>query len=124
MSFAQIQKRLGPKAKSLLSHVCKTVPKDRLHIPGPDWVDRIFSPSDRNIPVLRSLQALFSHGRLANTGYLSILPVDQGIEHTAGASFAANPAYFDPENRVSTSSGFWGERGRARASKLEIHIPF
>jgi class I fructose-bisphosphate aldolase len=100
MSLARIQKLLGPKAKNLLSHVCKTVPKDRLHIPGSDWVDRIFAPSDRNIQVLRSLQTLFGHGRLAHTGYLSILPVDQGIEHSAGASFAANPEYFDPENII------------------------
>jgi fructose-bisphosphate aldolase, class I len=100
MSLVQIQKLLGSKAKTLLSHVCKTVPKDRLHIPGSDWVDRIFAPSDRNIQVLRSLQALFGHGRLAHTGYLSILPVDQGIEHSAGASFAANFEYFDPENII------------------------
>jgi class I fructose-bisphosphate aldolase len=100
MSLVQIQKLLGSKAKTLLSHVCKTLPKDRLHIPGSDWVDRIFAPSDRNIQVLRSLQALFGHGRLAHTGYLSILPVDQGIEHSAGASFAANFEYFDPENII------------------------
>lgn len=100
MSVAQIEKWLGPKAKDLLGHVCKTVPKEKLHIPSSDWVDRIFAPSDRNIRVLRNLQALFGHGRLAGTGYLSILPVDQGIEHTAGASFAKNPDYFDPENIV------------------------
>ncbi|HUD01468.1 MAG TPA: class I fructose-bisphosphate aldolase [Rhabdochlamydiaceae bacterium] len=100
MSYTKIQKLLGRKAKSLLSHVCKTVPKDRLHLPGPDWVDRIFAQSDRNIRVLRSLQSLYNHGRLAHTGYLSILPVDQGIEHSAGASFAPNPHYFDPENIV------------------------
>lgn len=95
-----IEKILGDKAKGLLTHVCKTVPKEQLHLPGPDWVDRIFAPSDRNIRVLRNFQTMLSHGRLANTGYLSILPVDQGIEHTAGASFAPNPAYFDPENIV------------------------
>ncbi len=100
MSFKEIESLLGPKAEDLLKHVCKTVPKEQLHIPGEDWVDRIFAPSDRNIRVLRSLQALFNQGRLAGTGYLSILPVDQGIEHTAGASFAANPLYFDPENIV------------------------
>lgn len=100
MTVAQIEKWLGPKAKDLLGHVCKTVPKEKLHIPSSDWVDRIFAPSDRNIRVLRNLQALFGHGRLAGTGYLSILPVDQGIEHTAGASFAKNPDYFDPENIV------------------------
>jgi class I fructose-bisphosphate aldolase len=96
----KLEELLGARAKELLGHVCKTIPKEKLHLPGPDWVDRIFAGSDRNIPVLRSLQALLGHGRLAGTGYLSILPVDQGIEHTAGASFAANPAYFDPENIV------------------------
>jgi class I fructose-bisphosphate aldolase len=100
MSIVTIEKQLGAKAKDLLQHVCKTIPKERLHIPGPDWVDRIFFPSDRNVRVLRSLQTLYNHGRLAGTGYLSILPVDQGVEHTAGASFAANPEYFDPENII------------------------
>lgn len=100
MSYSEIEKQLGVKAKDLLSHVCKTFPKEKLHIPGPDWVDRIFSSSDRNNRVLRSLQALYNHGRLSGTGYLSILPVDQGVEHSAGASFAANPEYFDPENIV------------------------
>ena len=98
-SFANIEKLLGSKAKSLLGHVCK-VSKDKLHVPGPDWVDRIFAHSDRNIRVLRNFQALLNSGRLAKTGYLSILPVDQGIEHSAGASFAKNPEYFDPENIV------------------------
>lgn len=100
MTYPTIEKQLGAKAKDLLNHVCKTVPKEKLHLPGPDWVDRIFCPSDRNIRVLGSLQAFFNHGRLAKTGYLSILPVDQGVEHSAGASFAANPEYFDPENIV------------------------
>ena len=100
MNYSEIQKLLGPEADRLLSHACKTVPKSMLHIPGPDWVERIFGPSDRNIRVLRNLQSLFSHGRLAGTGYLSILPVDQGIEHSAGASFAPNPEYFDSENIV------------------------
>jgi class I fructose-bisphosphate aldolase len=100
MSYSDIQKQLGSKAETLLCHVCKTVPKEQLHIPGPDWVDRIFAPSDRNPRVLRSLQELYNKGRLAGTGYLSLLPVDQGIEHTAGASFAPNPEYFDSENIV------------------------
>ncbi len=100
MTYSEIQKILGDKAQALLGHKCKTVASDQLHIPGPDWVDRIFSPSDRNIRVLRSLQTLFNHGRLAGTGYLSLLPVDQGIEHTAGASFAPNPIYFDAENII------------------------
>lgn len=96
----RIAEILGDKAEYLLNHQCKTIEKSNLHPPGPDVVDRIFAHSDRNNKVLRSLQALISHGRLAGTGYLSILPVDQGIEHSAGASFAKNPAYFDPENIV------------------------
>ncbi|MBN1126788.1 MAG: class I fructose-bisphosphate aldolase, partial [Sedimentisphaerales bacterium] len=91
---------LGKDADSLLKHQCKTVMKEALHLPGPDFIDRVFLPSDRPIRVLRNLQNVFSHGRLAGTGYLSILPVDQGIEHSAGASFAPNPDYFDPENIV------------------------
>jgi len=97
---AEIEKLLGDSAKSLMEHQCKTVSKDRLHLPGPDFVDRIFAPSDRNPQTLRSLHAIFNHGRLAGSGYVSILPVDQGIEHSAGASFAKNPDYFDPENIV------------------------
>ena len=96
----RISELLGDNADSLLKHQCATVPKDSLHVPGPDFVDRIFGPSDRNPRVLVNLQRLFSSGRLAGTGYVSILPVDQGIEHSAGASFAPNPAYFDPENIV------------------------
>jgi len=91
---------LGDQAKSLLEHECRTIPADRLHLPGPDCVDRIFTLSDRNNRVLANLQRLFGHGRLGGTGYVSILPVDQGVEHTAGASFAPNPDYFDPENIV------------------------
>jgi class I fructose-bisphosphate aldolase len=91
---------LGNEAAQLLSHKCETLPASSIHAPGPDFIDRVWAMSDRPIPVLRSLQSLFGSGRLANTGYLSILPVDQGIEHTAGASFAPNPMYFDPENIV------------------------
>lgn len=91
---------LGEKADSLLNHVSKGIPKESLHLPGPDFVDRVWQQTDRNPQVLRSLQSMFDHGRLRGTGYLSILPVDQGIEHTAGASFAPNPQYFDPENIV------------------------
>lgn len=91
---------LGKDAELLLKHQSKTVKKELLHAPGPDFVDNVFAPSNRNTQVLRSLQTLFSHGRLANTGYLSILPIDQGIEHSAGASFAKNPLYFDPENII------------------------
>nr|BCX01303.1 MAG: fructose-bisphosphate aldolase [Bacteroidota bacterium] len=91
---------LGEQATYLLEHVCRTVPREQLHLPGPDFVDRVWAHSDRNNRVLRSLQTLFNHGRLAGTGYLSILPVDQGVEHSGGASFAPNPIYFDPENIV------------------------
>lgn len=90
---------LGEKHQPLLEHECK-VSRSQLHLPGPDFVDRVWAGSDRNPRVLRSMQALFDHGRLAGSGYLSILPVDQGVEHSAGASFAANPIYFDPENIV------------------------
>ena len=100
LNIGKIEELLGNQDKSLLTHTCKTISKDQLHIPGPDWVNRIFGPSDRPIPVMRNLQAMFGNGRLANTGYLSILPVDQGIEHAGGASFAPNPIYFDPENIV------------------------
>jgi class I fructose-bisphosphate aldolase len=91
---------LGPDAGTLLEHRCTTIDKSMLNLPGPDFVDRVMAQTARPIPVLRNMQALFGHGRLANTGYVSILPVDQGIEHTAGASFAPNPIYFDPENIV------------------------
>ena len=99
-SFTKLTDLLGADAKALLEHKSTGVPKEQLHLPGPDWVDRIHMHSDRPTPVLRSLQSLFGTGRLAGTGYLSILPVDQGIEHSAGASFAKNPQYFDPENIV------------------------
>ncbi|MBK6679800.1 MAG: class I fructose-bisphosphate aldolase [Ignavibacteriales bacterium] len=95
----KIVELLGNESDSLLNYTAK-FPKESLHLPGADFVDRIFIPSDRNINVLRSLQTIFNHGRLAGTGYMSILPVDQGIEHSAGASFAPNPIYFDPENIV------------------------
>jgi class I fructose-bisphosphate aldolase len=94
-----IRERLGAQA-SLLDHQCGTIPRDRLSLPGPDFVDRVFRNTDRPVNVNRAYQQLLSHGRLAGTGYVSILPVDQGIEHSAGASFAPNPDYFDPENIV------------------------
>jgi fructose-bisphosphate aldolase, class I len=100
MSYDNIVSLLGSEAENLLQYESKTISKDLLHAPGPDFVDRVFSQSNRNPQVLRSLQQLFNAGRLAGTGYLSILPVDQGIEHTAGASFAPNPIYFDPENII------------------------
>lgn len=96
----KIRERLGKDADHLLNHTCNTVSKTRLHLPGPDFVDRVFSASDRPIPVNRSLETLLRSGRLGGTGFVSILPVDQGIEHSAGASFAPNPDYFDPENIV------------------------
>jgi len=98
--MADLTKLLGNESRDLLAHACKTVPKDRLHLPGPDFIDRVLVISDRPIQVLRNMRTVFDHGRLAATGYLSILPVDQGIEHSAGASFAPNPIYFDPENIV------------------------
>lgn len=91
---------LGTEARTLLDHKCHTITKDKLYTPNAEWVTQIFGSSDRSPAVMRSLESLSSHGRLANTGYISILPVDQGIEHSAGASFAPNPAYFDPENIV------------------------
>lgn len=103
MNYSELQKLLGADAESLLTHQCKTTPKEKLHLPGADWVDRIWESSSRNIRTLKNLQALFSHGRLSSTGYLSILPVDQGVEHGAGASFFANPNYFDPENLIHLS---------------------
>ena len=100
---------LGADADSLLRHECK-MPAELLHLPGPDFVDRVWIQSDRSPQVLRSMQSLFGHGRLANTGYLSLLPVDQGVEHSAGASFAPNPIYFDPENiaRLAIEGGCSG----------------
>ena len=100
MNYNAIVEHLGDKAKYLLDHKSQTLPKEQLHLPGPDFVDRVVAQSNRTPQVLRSLQSMFDHGRLGGTGFLSILPVDQGIEHTAGASFAPNPIYFDPENIV------------------------
>lgn len=98
--FKEIQQMLGEKAEFLLSHRCTTISSSNLHLPSPNTVDTLYAPSDRNNRVLSSLQWILGSGRLANTGYVSILPVDQGIEHSGGASFAKNPAYFDPENIV------------------------
>ena len=124
---------LGNDADSLLGHKCQTITKDHLHLPGPDWVDRIFAPMDRSVLVLRNLQALLGHGRLADTGYLSILPVDQGIEHSAGASFAPNPEYFDGENivrlameggcnAVASTLGVLGSVARKYAHKIPFIV--
>lgn len=124
-----IEKLLGKDAEFLLNHSCKTVAKEQLHLPGPDFVDRVMSSSDRNPVVLRNMQTLFNSGRLGGTGYVSILPVDQGIEHTAGASFAPNPIYFDPEkivelaieggcNAVASTLGVLGSVSRKYAHKI------
>lgn len=123
---------LGDEADDLLNYQAK-VDKSQLHLPGPDWVNRIFGQSDRSPQVLRSLQQLYSAGRLANTGYLSILPVDQGIEHSAGASFAPNSIYFDPENivnlaiaggcnAVATTLGALGMTSRKYAHKIPFIV--
>ena len=100
MTSSRLEELLGEDADTLLNHRCETIDTADLHLPGPDFVDRVWIDTDRSPQVLRNLQALASHGRLAGTGYVSILPVDQGIEHSAGASFAPNPLYFDPENIV------------------------
>jgi class I fructose-bisphosphate aldolase len=128
----KITKLLGDSAKSLLEHKA-IVSKDRLHLPGPDFVDRIFANSDRNPQVLRSLLQMFDNGRLGGTGYLSILPVDQGIEHSAGASFAPNADYFDPENiiklaveggcnAVASTLGVLGIMSRKYAHKIPFMV--
>lgn len=135
MAFSKIQKLLGKEGESLLNHKCQTISKERLHLPGPDWVDRIFSGTDRSIRVLQNMQAILNHGRLGGTGYLSILPVDQGIEHTAGASFALSPDYFDPENiiklaieggcnAVATTFGVLGSVARKYAHKIPFVLKF
>ena len=100
MSKLDVTSLLGKEGEDLLSHKCNTITKDQIHTAGPDFVDRIFKETNRSNQVLRNLSAIYNNGRLANTGYVSILPVDQGIEHTASSSFAPNPMYFDPENIV------------------------
>lgn len=99
--YDHIYTLLGDEQAYLLDHVCQTIPKNKIHLPGPDFIDRIFTYTDRKPAVLRSLAQVYNFGRLAGTGYLSILPVDQGVEHSAGSSFAVNPEYFDPENLVN-----------------------
>jgi class I fructose-bisphosphate aldolase len=129
LNFDEISKQLGKDAEYLLGFNQPKIAKELLHVPGNDWVDRIFAPTDRSVPVLRSIQNLLSHGRLGGTGYLSILPVDQGIEHSAGASFAKNPIYFDGENiiklaieggcnAVATTLGVLGSVSRKYAHKI------
>ncbi|HEY0729369.1 MAG TPA: class I fructose-bisphosphate aldolase, partial [Pyrinomonadaceae bacterium] len=129
----RIAELLGADASKLLDHKSETISKDDLQLPGPDFVDRVWGISDRSPRVLRSLQTLFDNGRLAGTGYLSILPVDQGIEHSAGASFAPNPQYFDPENivklaieggcnAVASTFGVLGVVGRKYAHKIPFIV--
>jgi class I fructose-bisphosphate aldolase len=100
LTLSKIEEYLGSEADALLNHKCKTISKDTIHLPSSDFIEKVWINSDRSPRVLRNLQSIYDHGRLAGTGYMSILPVDQGIEHSGGASFAKNPAYFDPENIV------------------------
>ncbi len=133
MKIQEIEKLLGADGQALLNHECKTIAKDHLHLPGPDFVDRVWLDSDRPSAVLRNLQHTFNTGRLAGTGYLSILPVDQGIEHSAGASFAKNPIYFDPAkivelaieggcNAVASTLGVLGACSRKYAHRIPFIV--
>src|SRR6202166_2355937 len=133
VSGGKIDTYLGAKAESLLGFKSPKIPKERLHLPGPNFIDEIYAVSDRNIRVLTNLQRLFNHGRLAGTGYMSILPVDQGIEHSAGASFAKNPEYFDGENivklaiegqcnAVASTFGVLGSVARKYAHKIPFIV--
>lgn len=133
MASKKLTDLLGDKAEYLLNHQSKTITKDQLHLPGPDFVDRVWISSDRNPQVLRNLQYMYGNGRLGKTGYLSILPVDQGIEHSGGASFAKNPIYFDPENivklgiegscnAVATTFGGLGFLARKYAHKIPFIV--
>jgi class I fructose-bisphosphate aldolase len=131
--MTDITSLLGADADSLLAHTCRGIRKESLHLPGPDFLDRVFMETDRKPSVLRSLAALFGHGRLAGTGYLSLLPVDQGIEHSAGASFAPNPACFDPAsivrlaidggcNGVASTLGVLGAVSRRYAHRIPFVV--
>jgi fructose-bisphosphate aldolase, class I len=133
MTYEQITSLIGEEGESLLSHKCSTITKDKLHLPSPDFIDSVLALSNRTNVTLRNLHSIFSSGRLARTGYLSILPVDQGIEHSAGASFAANPMYFDPENivklaieggcnAVASSFGVLGIVARKYAHKIPFIV--
>ena len=133
MDYTELQNLLGQESDSLLNHQCKTIDKSRLHLPSPTNVNDMFSISDRSSKVLKSLDALYGHGRLGGTGYVSILPVDQGIEHSAGASFAKNPDYFDPEkivelaieggcNAVASTFGVLGMVSKKYASKIPFLV--
>ena len=131
--MTDIASLLGAEAESLLTHACKGIPKSSLHLPGPDFLDRVVAITDRKPSVMRALASLFNHGRLAGTGYLSLLPVDQGIEHSAGASFAPNPALFDPEgivtlaieggcNGVASTLGVLGAVSRRYAHRIPFVV--
>ncbi|MDZ7715873.1 MAG: class I fructose-bisphosphate aldolase [Balneolaceae bacterium] len=133
LAAKSIEELLGDEAEDLFTHECETISKDDLHIPGPDFIDRIWLNSDRNPRVLRNLRSLFDHGRLSGTGYLSILPVDQGVEHSGGASFAPNSAYFDPEklvelaieggcNAIASTYGVLGSIARKYAHKIPFIV--
>ena len=135
LTYNQIEEFLGADAKSLLGHTCKGIPKDTLHLPGVNWLDNSYALSDRPTPVLKSLGWMIHQGRLAHSGYLSILPVDQGIEHSAGASFAPNPIYFDPENivklaleggcnAVASTLGVLGAVSRKYSHKIPFILKF
>ena len=130
---SSVEQILGDDAEDLLTHRCQTIPAERLTLPGPTWVDDIMTASDRPTPVLRSLQTLFDHGRLGGTGYVSILPVDQGIEHSAVASFTPNPDFFDPVkivelaiaaecNAVATTLGVLGIAARKYAHRIPFML--
>ena len=135
LTYSKIQSILGEKAEYLLDYTAKGLPKEKLHLPTPQWVEQIFTQSDRNNRVLNNLQRLYSTGRLANTGYLSILPVDQGIEHSAGASFSPNPDFFDPEtiiklaieggcNAVASTYGVLSLLSRKYSHKIPMILKF
>lgn len=131
--IAKIQEQLGKDAEMLLNHKCTTIKKEMLYLPGADFIDRVVTESNRSPVVLRNMQLIYNTGRLAGTGYLSILPVDQGIEHSAGASFAPNPIYFDPENivglaieggcnAVASTLGVLGSVARKYAHKIPFIV--
>jgi fructose-bisphosphate aldolase, class I len=131
----KIKELLGKENEKLLLHKCNTIPKENLHLPGPDFIEKVWKDSDRSPNVLRNMQSIFNHGRLAGSGYLSILPVDQGIEHSAGASFAPNPIYFDSENivklaieggcnAVASTLGVLGSVARRYAYKIPFILKF
>jgi class I fructose-bisphosphate aldolase len=135
IGISEIRKHIGAEADDLLGYTCKGTAKSQLHLPGPDWLDRVHIVSDRPVPVLRSINAMLGHGNLAGTGYLSILPVDQGIEHSGAASFAPNPLFFDPENivklaidggcnAVASTLGVLGSVARKYAHKIPFILKF